>query len=169
MKYRLIALPLCACFTVVFTSCTFSKEKETVEPQEVVQIENNASTSQINDQLEATPSSQEKNTETGISVDNYEEQDFAGYMGKMAVYYNEDGSVLYYKWFLNETDAKKAKEIYQDVCEALSGSYGDGTENNNETSKMYTTSFTNNNQQITAQMLGNDTGYEVSYMVVGQN
>lgn len=169
MKRILTPLFIYVCLTISMTSCSTSMDKKTVAPQEVVKFENKSSSDKVSDQLEATPSSQENNTETGISVDNYEEQDFAGHMGKMAVYYNEDGSVLYYKWFLNETDAKKAKEIYQDVCEALSGSYGEGTENNNETSKMYTTSFTNDNQQITAQMLGNDTGYEVSYMVVGQN
>ena len=142
--------------------------QQKVEPEKVIAIPQNATSEEIHDVLNATPSSEEENKESGISAENYDGNTFAGYEGQISFYYNENGSVLYYKWFLTEKDEKKAKEIYSDVCQALSGSYGDGEENNSEASGLYTTSFTNDKQQITAQMQkANDSGYEISYMVVG--
>ena len=149
------------------TSCS-SKNSKDVAPEEVMELPEDQSEESISKELGSTPSSQETNKESGISANNYENSEFAGYKGQISFYYNEDGSVLYYKWFINEKDEKKAKEIYSDVCQALSGSYGDGEENNSEASGLYTTSFTNDKQQITAQLQkANDSGYEISYMVVG--
>ena len=144
-----------------------SNGEKNVEPEKVVSIPKDASSDSISEKLDATPSSQENNEDSGISADNYENSTFAGYDGKLSFYYNEDGSVLYYEWFTNEKDEENAKEIYSDVCQALSGSYGDGEENNNEASGLYTTSFTNDKQQITAQLQSSDDAYEISYMVVG--
>lgn len=162
-------------FFIIFTlsacmiSCSDEKNgKQKVEPEKVVSIPKDASSDSISEKLDATPSSQETNEDSGISADNYENSPFAGYDGKLSFYYNEDGSVLYYKWFINEKDEDKAREIYSDVCQALSSSYGDGEENNSEATGLYTTSFTNNKQQITAQLQkANDDEYEISYMVVG--
>ena len=118
--------------------------------------------------MKATPFATEKNKESGISAETYDKSNFAGYDGELSYFYGEDGSVLYCKWFLTETDENKAKEIYSDVCQALSGSYGDGEESNSEATGLYTTSFTNDKQQITAQLQkANGSGYEISYMVVG--
>ena len=50
---------------------------------------------------------------------------------------------------MNENDAKKATTIYEDVCAALTGSYGDGEETNSESSDMYTTNWdTEENYQM---------------------
>ena len=166
-KTRNLLLPL---FMLLFflSACGNSSSDKKVEAEKVVTIPKDASSDSISEKLDATPSSQENNEDSGISADNYENSTFAGYDGKLSFYYNEDGSVLYYKWFINEKDEDKAKEIYSDVCQALSGSYGDGEENNSEASGLYTTSFTNDKQQITAQLQkANDSGYEISYMVVG--
>jgi len=157
--------------TAVVMGCLITSgcaTKKNVEPEEVVEIPKNASSDTISKELGATPSSQETNEDSGISADNYENSTFAGYDGQISFYYGEDGSVLYYKWFITEKDEKKAKEIYSDVCEALAGSYGDGEENNSAASGVYTTSFTNEEQQITAQLQkANSSGFEISYMVVG--
>ena len=138
-----------------------------VAPEEVMTLPEDQSEKGISKKLGATPSSKEKNKESGISANNYENSEFAGHNGQISFYYDKDGSVLYYKWFITEQDEKKAKEIYSDVCQALSGSYGDGVENNSEASGLYTASYTNDKQQITAQLQGNDSGWEISYMVVG--
>ena len=152
---------------IFITSC-WGKSNKGIASEEVINLPEDQSEESISKELGATPSSQETNKESGISANNYENSSFAGYEGKLSFYYDEDGSVLYYKWFITEKDEKKAKEIYSDVCQALSGSYGDGEENNSEASGLYTTSFTNDKQQITAQLQkANDGGYEISYMVVG--
>lgn len=149
------------------TSCS-GKESKEVAPEKVMVLPEDQSEESISKELGSTPSSQENNKESGISANNYENSKFAGYNGQMSFYYDKDGSVLYYKWFITEIDEKQAKEIYSDVCQALAGSYGDGEENNSEASGLYTTSFTNDKQQITTQMQkANDSGYEISYMVVG--
>ena len=167
MKRTLFTLLTTLCFCISMTSCS-NEESKDVAPEEVMALPEDQSEESISKELGATPSSQETNKDSGISADNYENSTFAGYDGKLSFYYNEDGSVLYYKWFINETNEKKAKGIYSDVCKALSGSYGDGEENNSEASGLYTTSFTNDKQQITAQLQkANGSGYEVSYMVVG--
>ena len=170
MKKKLLAVPvLCLLALTACTSKQDAAQKE-VKPEKVVSVPQDATESDIKNLLKATPSSEEHNKKSDISADNYENYAFAGYNGKISFYYNEDGSVLYYKWFINEKDEDKAKEIYSDVCQALSGSYGDGEENNSEASGLYTTSFTNDKQQITAQLQKvNDGGYEISYMVVGQD
>ena len=160
LPFFLLALSLSACGN--------SNSDKKVDPEKVVAIPKDASSDSISEKLDATPSSQEINENSGLSSNNYENSTFAGYEGKLSFYYNGDGSVLYYKWFINEKDEDKAKEIYSDVCQALSGSYGDGEENNSEASGLYTTSFNNDKQQITAQLQkANDSGYEISYMVVG--
>ena len=157
------ALSIC----IFMTSCSTKNSKD-IAPEEVMKLPTDQSEEGISRELGSTPSSQETNEESGISANNYEKSTFAGYDGKLSFYYNEDGSVLYYKWFINEKDEDKAKEIYSDVCQALSGSYGDGEENNSAASGLYTTSFTNDKQQITAQLQkANSSGYEISYMVVG--
>ena len=156
---------LCICISM--TSCS-SKGSKKVAPEKVMTVPTDQSEESINKELGATPSSTEKNKKSGISANNYENSEFAGHKGQLSFYYNKDGSVLYYKWFINEKDKKKAKEIYSDVCEALAGSYVDGEESNSEVSELYTTSFTNDKQQITAQLQkASDGGYEISYMVVG--
>ena len=166
-KTRNLLLPIFL-LTLSLSACGNGSSNKKVEPEKVITIPEDASSDTISETLDATPASQETNKESGISADNYENSTFAGYDGKLSFYYNEDGSVLYYKWFINEKDEDKAKEIYSDVCQALSGSYGDGEENNSEASGLYTTSFTNDKQQITAQMQkANGSGYEISYMVVG--
>ena len=166
-KTRNLLLPIFL-LTLSLSACGNSGSDKKVEAEKVVTIPKDASSDSISKKLDATPSSQEINENSGLSADNYENSTFAGYDGKLSFYYNEDGSVLYYKWFINEKDEDKAKEIYSDVCQALSGSYGDGEENNSESSGLYTTSFTNDKQQITAQLQkANDSGYEISYMVVG--
>ena len=151
--------------------CLFSLgcgKKDSVAPEEVLKISEDSTSEKISKEIGETPSSTEQNKESGISGETYENYNFAGYDGKISFYYAEDGSVLYYKWFLTEKDEKKAKEIYSDVCQALSGSYGDGEKNNSEASGLYTTSFTNDKQQITTQLQkANGSGYEISYMVVG--
>ena len=150
----------------ITTSCGTTKKE--VPAETVMPISQNANNKDIQKELGSAPSLQETNEESGITANNYENSKFAGYNGQISFYYDENGSVLYYKWFINEKDKDKAKEIYSDVCQALSGSYGDGEENNSETSGLYTTSFTNDKQQITAQLQkANDSGYEISYMVVG--
>ena len=166
MRYSYKKKVLCVlAMSFVLVSCGNEK---TVEPEEVMVLPKDQSEENISKQIGSTPSSKETNEESGISANNYEKSTFAGYDGQISFYYGEDGSVLYYKWFITETDEKKAKEIYSDVCQALSGSYGDGEENNSEASGLYTTSFTNDKQQITAQLQkANDSGYEISYMVVG--
>ena len=69
---------------------------------------------------------------------------------------------------LTTVTKERGKEIYSDVCQALSGNYGDGEENNSEASGLYIISFTNDEQRITAQLQkANDGGYEIFYMVVG--
>ena len=167
MKRTLLTLMTALSICIFMTSCS-SKNSKDVAPEEVMELPEDQSEESISKELGSTPSSQETNKESGISANNYENSEFAGYKGQISFYYNEDGSVLYYKWFINEKDEKKAKEIYSDVCQALSGSYGDGEENNSEASGLYTTSFTNDKQQITAQLQkANDSGYEISYMVVG--
>lgn len=167
MKQKLYTLLTILCFCISMTSCS-SKESRNIAPEKVIALPEDQSEESISKELGSTPSSKETNKESGISANNYENSSFAGYEGKLSFYYDEDGSVLYYKWFITEKDEKKAKEIYSDVCQALSGSYGDGEENNSEASGLYTTSFTNDKQQITAQLQkANGGGYEISYMVVG--
>ena len=159
-----------ACLTMLtifaLTGCNKAKTKD-IPAETVVPIVENATEENIEEQL-GNSTNTEKNKDSGITADNYENSKFAGYNGQISFYYDEDGSVLYYKWFITEKNEKKAKEIYSDVCEALAGSYGDGEENNSAASGLYTTSFTNEEQQITAQMQkANDNGYEISYIVVG--
>lgn len=166
-KTRNLLLPIFL-LTLSLSACGNSGSDKKVEPEKVVSIPKDASSDSISEKLDATPSSQETNKDSGISAETYEKNTFAGYDGQISFYYGEDGSVLYYKWFITEKDEKKAKEIYSDVCQALAGSYGDGEENNSEATGLYTTSFTNDKQQITAQLqkAANGSGYEVSYMVV---
>ena len=153
---------------ILITTTSCASPKKEVPAETVMPIGQNTTKEEIQEQLSNSLVSTESNEESGIIADNYEESTFAGHQGKISFFYNEDGSVLYYKWFINEKDEDKAKEIYSDVCQALSGSYGDGEENNSEASGLYTTSFTNDKQQITAQLQkANGGGYEISYMVVG--
>lgn len=150
----------------IVTSCGTTKKE--VPAETVMPIEQDATQEDIQKQLSDSHVNTETNEESGITADNYENSTFSGHEGKISFYYNEDGSVMYYKWFINEKEEKKAKEIYSDVCQALSGSYGDGEENNSDATGLYTTSFTNDKQQITAQLQkANASGYEISYMVVG--
>lgn len=166
MKRTLLTLLTTLSICIFMTSCS-NKNNRDIAPEEVMELPSDQSEKSISKELGATPSSKEKNKESGISANNYENSEFAGHKGQISFYYDKDGSVLYYKWFINENDEKKAKEIYSDVCQALSGSYGDGEENNSEASGLYTTSFTNDKQQITAQLQENNSGWEISYMVVG--
>ena len=166
MRYSYKKKVLCVlAMSFMLVSCGNEK---TVEPEEVMVLPEDQSEEGISKELGSTPSSQETNEESGITANNYENSEFAGYDGQISFYYDEDGSVLYYKWFINEKDEDKAKEIYSDVCQALAGSYGDREESNSEASGLYTTSFTNDKQQITAQLQkAKGSGYEISYMVVG--
>lgn len=167
MKRTLLTLMTALSICIFITSCS-SKNNKDIAPEEVIELPADQSEESISKELGSTPSSQETNKESGISANNYENSEFAGHKGQISFYYDEDGSVLYYKWFITEKDEKKAKEIYSDVCQALAGSYGDGEENNSEATGLYTTSFINDKQQITAQLQkANDGGYEISYMVVG--
>lgn len=167
MKRTLFTLLVAVCLCISMTSCS-NKDSKDIAPEEVMVLPEDQSEESISKELGSTPSSQETNKESGITANNYENSKFAGYDGQMSFYYDEDGSVLYYKWFINENDKDKAKEIYSNVCQALAGSYGNGEENNSEASGLYTTSYTNDKQQITAQLQkANSGGYEISYMVVG--
>ena len=166
MKRTLFTLLATVCFCISMSACS-NKESRDIAPEKVMDLPEDQSEASISKELGATPSSKENNKESGISANNYENSKFAGYDGQISFYYNEDGSVLYYKWFITEKKEKKAKEIYSDVCQALAGSYGDREENNSQASGLYTTSFTNDKQQITAQLQGNNSGWEISYMVVG--
>ena len=167
MKQTLFTLLATLCFCISMTSCS-GKESRGIDTEKVMVLPEDQSEESISKELGSTPSSKETNKESGISANNYKNSEFAGYKGQISFYYDKDGSVLYYKWFLTEKDEKKAKGIYSDICQALSGSYGDGKENNAEASGLYTTSFTNDKQQITAQLQkANGCGYEISYMVVG--
>ena len=167
MKRKFFTLLITVCICISMTACS-GKHNRDIAPEEVMKLPTDQSEEGISRELGSTPSSQETNEESGISANNYENSEFAGHKGQISFYYNEDGSVLYYKWFILEKEEKKAKEIYSDVCQALEGSYGDGEENNSATSGLYTTSFTNDKQQITAQLQkANGSGYEISYMVVG--
>lgn len=163
-KKILVCLTMISLLAV--TGCGKSTKKE-VPAETVMPIEQDATQEEIQEQLGDSLVSTENNEESGITADNYENSTFAGHEGKISFFYNEDGSVMYYKWFTNEKDERKSKEIYADVCGALTGSYGDGEESNNKASKLYTTSYTNDKQQITAQIQGNDSGWEISYTVVG--
>lgn len=152
---------------LIITGCGVSTKKE-VPAETVMPIEQDATQEEIQKQLGNSLVSTESDEESGITADNYENSTFAGHEGKISVFYNKDGSVLYYKWFTNEADKEKANKIYSDVCEALKGSYGAGEENNAENTGLYTTSFINQQQQITAQLQNNkNSGYEISYLVVG--
>ena len=162
-KFLLEQIILMTLIIFTLTACNNNKTK----PDTVVNIPSEATSKDIQKELSATPSSSEKNTTSGISAETYDALDFAGYEGKISFYYDQNGSVIYYKWFLAENDKNKAKEIYQNVCNALKGSYGKGEESNSEASNMYTTTFTNEKQQIVAQLQGGNSGYEISYMVVG--
>lgn len=165
-KTNLLIFLLCL-FTLSATACNSTSSKKEVPAETVMPISANASKKDIQKEL-GEASSKETNKESGISANNYENSEFAGHKGQISFYYDKDGSVLYYKWFINEKNENKAKEIYSDVCQALAGSYGDGEENNSEASGLYTISFANDKQQITAQLQkANGSGYEISYMVVG--
>jgi len=165
-KTRLL-IPFLCLLILSLTACNNTSSKKEVPAETVMPVSENANKKDIQKEL-GEASSKETNKESGISANNYENSKFAGYNGQISFYYDKDGSVLYYKWFINEKDEKKANEIYSDVCQALSGSYEDGEENNSAASGLYTTSFTNDKQQITAQLQkANDSGYEISYMVVG--
>ena len=159
-KKYLIAIML---FSLLLSSCS----NNSVKPQKVPDISKAKDAADVQELMKATPFKTEKNKESGISAETYDKSNFAGYDGELSYFYGEDGSVLYYKWFINEKTEKEAKKIYADVCEVLKGSYGAGTESNNKASKLYTTSFTNDKQQITAQLQGNDSGWEISYTVTG--
>jgi len=163
-KKILVCLTMISLLAV--TGCGKSTKKE-VPAETVMPIEQDATQEEIQEQLGDSLVSTENNEESEITADNYENSTFAGHEGKISFFYNEDGSVMYYKWFTNEKDERKAKEIYVDVCKALKGSYGEGQESNNGASKLYTTSFANDKQQITAQLQGNDSGWEISYTVTG--
>lgn len=157
------------CLLAVVICLYGCSEKETVPPQEVLDISHSSSREDVKNIIASKPIDTETNKDSGISVENYDKSTFAGHEGQVSFFYDKDGSVLYYKWFVSEKNEKKAKEIYSDVCQVLAGSYGDGEENNSEASGLYTTSFTNDKQQITAQLQksADGSGYEVSYMVVG--
>lgn len=166
-KYILSILSI---FLLTLTACSSNEsDSADVNPAATVfQVNTNATDKEISNKLKATPSSKEKNQKSSISAETYNKNTFAGYEGQLSFFYDKDGSILYYKWYINETDQSEAKEIYTNVCKALTGSYGDGEENNSEASGLYTTSFTNDKQQITAQLQkANGSGYEISYMVVG--
>ena len=157
----------CLSIITIITMTSCGNMKESVPAETVVPFTEDATQDDIKKQLGDAANS-ETNKNSGITANGYENSKFAGYNGQLSFYYDADGSVLYYKWFITEKDEKKAREIYSDICQALSGSYGDGEENNSEASGLYTTSFTNDKQQITAQLQkANDSGYEISYMVVG--
>lgn len=164
---KLTTLTIACILALSIMACGKDQSQNDTKAEEVLELSKDTSADTIQEQMKATPSSQENNKESGISADNYDNSKFAGYDGQISFYYNEDGSVLYYKWFINEKDENKAKEIYSDVCQALTGSYGDGEESNNKASKLYTTSFTNDKQQITAQLQGNENEWEISYTVAG--
>lgn len=150
---------------LAITGCGNSASKKEIPAETVIPIVKDATQKDIEKQL-GNATSKETNADSSISANNYENSEFAGYNGQLSFYYKEDGSVLYYKWFINEKDEDKAKEIYSDVCEALVGSYGDGEESNSEASGLYTTSYTGEEQQITAQLQSGNDGYEISYIVV---
>lgn len=166
-KYTLYILSL---FLLALTSCSSNtSEVADVKPAATVfQVDDNATAKKISKELNATPSSKEKNKNSGISAETYEKNTFAGYEGQISFFYNEDGSVLYYKWYINETDSQKATTIYEDICTALTGSYGEGIENNSESADLYTTSWETEKEQITAQKISSDSGYEISYTVVNK-
>lgn len=166
MKKNLLLRHITLMTFIIFTLTACNNSNKT-KPDTVVNIPSAATSKDIQKELSATPSSSEENASSGISAETYDSLDFAGYKGKISFYYDKNGSVIYYKWFLTEADENKAKEIYQNVCEALKGSYGKGEESNSAASNMYTTTFTNEKQQIVAQLQGGDSGYEISYMVAG--
>lgn len=147
------------------TGCGKDETKE-IPAATVAPVTKNTTQEEIQKQL-GDAATTETNRDSGISASNYEDSEFAGYNGQISFYYNEDGSLLYYKWFITESDKSKSKEIYSDVCKALEGSYGEGEKNNSEATGLYTTSFTNESQQITAQLQSGGSGYEISYMVTG--
>jgi len=151
---------------LTIAGCGNSVHKKEVPAQTVLPITKDATQDDIEKQL-GDAASTETNRDSGITADNYENSEFAGHNGQISFYYNEDGSVLYYKWYLSETDKEKAKDIYSAICQALESSYDEGEENNSERSGLYTTSFTNEEQQITAQLQSSKNGYEISYTVVG--
>lgn len=128
-----------ACLGMSLVSCSNSKKE--VAPETVMTLPEDKTNKGISEALGATPASKEKNKESGISAENYENYTFAGYDGTITFYYGETGNLMYYKWYIGETDTKKAKNIYNDVCTALTGSYGEGVEKNAESTGLYTTSW----------------------------
>ena len=150
---------------LTFSLSACSKQR-TVEPETVLELPVDASSENVKQALSATPSSTEDNKESGISAENYEDYTFAGYKGKISFYYTDD-TLMYYKWHITENDTKQATRIYEDVCMALAGTYGEGTVSDNATSNLYTTTWETEEQQIVAQKVSSGNGYEISYMVVG--
>lgn len=91
-------------------SCS-SKESRNISPEKVIAIPEDQSEESISKEPGSTPSSQETNKDSGISAYTYENSIFAGYNGQVSFYYSENGSVLYYKWFIAEKDEKKQEKF----------------------------------------------------------
>lgn len=153
------------CIPFLFTACSGNKQQINTPPLEI--SFDKATASDVEKTLNKKADSKENNKESGISADNYEDYNFAGYDGKISFYY-KDKELLYYKWIFTEQDKDKAKEVYSDVCNNLENSYGKGTENNNASSNLFTTTYDTDEQQVVAQKISNGNGFEISFMVVGK-
>lgn len=153
------------CSTILFCSCANMKEKNYTPP---INISFDKTTSaDVEKVMNQTANNIETNEESGISVGNYESYNFAGYDGTLSFYYKEE-YLLYYQWSITEEDSKKAKKIYGNICDNLTNNYGQGTESNNAVSDLYTTTYQTDTQQVVAQKTAVDSGYEISFMVVGK-
>lgn len=153
------------CMAALLCSCSGNSKKNYSAPVNI--SFDAASAEDVEKVLNKKPDSTENNEESGITANNYENYNFAGYDGKLVFYYAED-KLMYYQWVMTEADEKKATQIYKDVCDNLQHNYGDGTESNNAASNMYTTSYETEEEQVIAQKVLVDNSYQISFMVVGK-
>ena len=129
---------------------------ENVDPEEDV--------SDIRSGLDASTAVEEENKKSGIRSETYEGYTYANYTGTMTFYY-EDQTLLYYKWFLNESDEAVAETAYDNLCAHFTAMYGDGTVTDATSSGMYTTSWKTEERSVTVQNLKVENSYEVSFTV----
>ena len=129
---------------------------ENVDPEENV--------SDIRAGLDASTAVEEENKKSGIRSETYEGYTYANYTGTMTFYY-EDQTLLYYKWFISESDKAVAETAYDNLCAHFTAMYGDGTVTDAASSDMYTTSWKTEERSVTVQNLKTGNSYEISCTV----
>lgn len=114
--------------------------------------------------LDANTATKEENKKSGIRSETYEGYTYANYTGTMTFYY-EDQTLLYYKWFIQETNQTVAETAYDNLCAHFTAMYGEGTVADAEASGMYTTSWKTKERSVTVQNLKNGDSYEISFTI----